>query len=209
MIRLLLCAHSVRALVLVAATAAATSEPEPGELSTAASDGSHGAGVSCGAISLAALTRLEGRPIALDEINSRLSRKSAHSLLELRDAARRSGTVLRCVHIGMNDWPLDRPALVHLDRRGVGHFVVIRPVGHSGKLVQILDPASGVEVVDALQLFSSPEWTGAGLVPLRFTEGFVARKTMFVSIFILTFGVLFVLGRIGGMLGKRRVIACG
>jgi hypothetical protein len=49
-----------------------------------------------------------------------------------------------------------------------GHYAVIRPVGISGNLLQIIDLTRGPEVVDKKALFSSPEWTGLALVP---TEG--------------------------------------
>jgi hypothetical protein len=44
---------------------------------------------------------------------------------------------------------------------------VIRPVGHSGKLVQVLDPNRDPEVLDADRLERSRSWTGLALVPRR------------------------------------------
>jgi hypothetical protein len=48
-----------------------------------------------------------------------------------------------------------------------GHFIVIRPVGHSGTLVQILDPNRAPYVIEADQLHTLPGWTGIALVPDR------------------------------------------
>ena len=48
-----------------------------------------------------------------------------------------------------------------------GHFLVIRPVGHTGKLVQIVDSLQSPEVIDKSVLLASPEWTGLALVPGR------------------------------------------
>ena len=75
------------------------------------------------------------------------------------------GLPLRGVSLDLTDTPLDRPALVHLKRGNEGHFVVIRPVGHSGKLVQVIDPIDGVEVLDTQVLLSSAFWTGHAFDP--------------------------------------------
>lgn len=45
--------------------------------------------------------------------------------------------------------------------------MVVRPVGHTGKLVQVLEANTIPVIVDAKDLFSSPEWTGLALVPSR------------------------------------------
>ena len=62
---------------------------------------------------------------------------------------------------------IDRPMLVFLKRGSHGHFVVIRPIGHTGKLVQVIDSARGTEVVDKSDLINSPDWTGLALIPVR------------------------------------------
>jgi hypothetical protein len=56
---------------------------------------------------------------------------------------------------------------VFLARGRHGHYVVLRPVGHTGKLVQVLDPNEEPVVLDAARLYASPEWTGLALVPAR------------------------------------------
>ncbi len=124
---------------------------------------------SCGHWALYILCRLEGRPVDLATVAARLSGGSAagHSLAQIRAAAASCGLRLRGVRLGPGDWPLDRPALIHLDRHASGHFVVIRPIGHTGKLVQVIDGPHRVEVLDFDRLTSSPEWTGRALVPRR------------------------------------------
>jgi hypothetical protein len=57
--------------------------------------------------------------------------------------------------------------IVFLKRPQHGHFQVVRPVGHTGKLAQVIDASSSPEIVDRLAMFTSPEWTGIALVPDR------------------------------------------
>lgn len=125
--------------------------------------------IPCGTLSLYVLCRLEGRKVDLTTVAARLPEdvRAGHSLAEIRDAAAECGLRLRGVRLRPSDWPLDRPALVHLDRHSSGHFVVIRPVGQSGRLAQVIDGRHRVEVLDFERLVSSPEWTGLALIPGR------------------------------------------
>lgn len=124
---------------------------------------------SCGATALTLLCRLEGLRPDLSAVAARLPSGSDEScaLSELRAAAKALCLPTRAVRLGRGDWPLDRPALIHLARGPKGHFVVIRPVGHTGKLVQVLDGLDQVEVTDFDRLVDRPSWTGAALVPTR------------------------------------------
>jgi Peptidase C39 family len=149
-------------------------------------------GFSCGTLALAAMLRLEGRPADIDRVRSLLPDRPAHSLSELRDAGLALGLKLRGVHLSRRDWPLDRPALVHLDRNDSGHFVVIRPVGNTGLLVQMIDSVHGVEVMDVKDLFASGQWTGAALVPSRSVDWVPARLGLVVglSLLVITIAIL-------------------
>ena len=73
---------------------------------------------------------------------------------------------------------MDRPAIVFLDKGGHGHFVVVRPVGHTGRMVQVIDGGHSVEVVDRSAMTSRAEWTGLALVPSR---GPAARRSRIVA----------------------------
>lgn len=123
----------------------------------------------CGVDSLYILSRLEGRRASLATIQAMLGRSGpqGHSLVSLREGAFLLGLSLRGARIGLEDWPLDRPALVHFKGQPRGHFAVIRPVGHTGKLVQVIDGADHVEVEDFDHLVKLPTWDGLALVPLR------------------------------------------
>lgn len=125
--------------------------------------------IDCGPQALYLLSVLEGRPVPPDSLAHAVDRRSpgGASLLELKHAGNRSGLSLRGVQLGRDLAPLDRPALVHLDRGAHGHFVVIRPIGHSGRLIQLIDPVEGPDVIDAEELTGLDSWTGAALIPSR------------------------------------------
>jgi hypothetical protein len=93
--------------------------------------------------------------------------RAGPSLAQLRDAAAACGLGLRRVRLRRSDWPLDRPALIHLDRHASRHYVVIRPIGHSGRLVQVIDRPNRIETLDFDGLVCSPGWTGLALIPSR------------------------------------------
>lgn len=123
----------------------------------------------CGPAALYALVRLEGLRVDLPTVLARFASPAdgGHSLAEIRDAARGLGLHLEGVHLMPEGWPSDRPALVFLKRGEHGHFVVVRRVGHTGKLVQVIDGPRSVEVVDRDLLTSDSSWTGLALVPTR------------------------------------------
>jgi len=123
----------------------------------------------CGTMALYHLLRLEGRSTDLATIERLLSvsRKGRFSMSDLRNAALAWGIHLEGVHLPKTDKAPSALALVYLDRRPDGHFVLVRPVGFTGKLVQVIDSVHEPFVMDALSLYASPEWTGLALVPIR------------------------------------------
>lgn len=146
----------------------------------------------CGTKALYFLLRLEGRPAeperilaTLDEVAGAATGKSpisGRSMKELRDAAGRLGVPLDGVR-----WPRgavrpDRPVIAFLDRRPHGHFIAVRPVGHTSKLVQVLDGEAEPEVVDAARLTAAREWTGLILEPRRANR---ASRLLVVGIILL------------------------
>lgn len=122
----------------------------------------------CGVLALYYLLRLEDRPVNLRHVDANLPIRGdhGHSLGDLRNAARRCGLELTGVYLRKSNI-LDRPAMVFLKSGDHGHFVVVRPVGNKGKMVQILDSISEPEVLDASDLYNTPEWTGLALIPAR------------------------------------------
>ncbi len=149
----------------------------------------------CGTLSLYFLSRLEGKALDLNQIAARLpvTKREAFSLRDLKVAAH--AYELPLIGIRIRKRP-DRPALVYLGGPDVGHFLVIRPVGQSGKLVQVLDSDRDPFVTDFKDLAESDAWTGLALVPVRPNwAGRVAGGLALVSGLVLL-----------GMNARRRVI---
>lgn len=124
----------------------------------------------CGTRSLYAILRLEGRSCDLTALSASLPSPApldGYSLLQLREAARRCGLDSMGVALKRSESACDRPILAYVKRNGHGHFLVVRPVGHTGRLVQVIDGYRPPEVLDAADLYASPEWTGLALIPTR------------------------------------------
>jgi hypothetical protein len=124
---------------------------------------------NCGTLGLYALLRLEGRPAELAEIEAHLPPPTpgGYSMKELRDASRACGLKLSGVLLKKEERALDRPMLAFVKRGQHGHFLAIRPVGHTGKMVQVIDSVRPPEVLDKVDLFASRDWTGLALIPSR------------------------------------------
>jgi len=123
----------------------------------------------CGSLALYQLLRLEGRPIDLDRVAAALPVPGSEGLsfLDLRDAAGRLGLTLDAVALTKQRSAIRTPALLFIKGDRHGHFLVVRPVGHTGNLVQIIDGERTPIVVDAARLFASTGWTGLALIPHR------------------------------------------
>ncbi len=138
----------------------------------------------CGARALYHLLRLEGRSTELDRLLGILgpSTSPGRSFLSLRHAARECGLNLEAVALPKTPPSLSGPALAFIKGESEGHFLVVRPVGHTGRLVQVLDGDREPVVLDAESLFASPAWTGLALVPRRTNWAVVIS----VSVFLLS-----------------------
>lgn len=149
----------------------------------------------CGAAALYVLLSLEGRPTDLAEVTRALPplKSGGYSMREIRDAARPLGLRLAGVSIAREGRSIDRPAIAHLDVGKGGHFVVIRPVGHTGNLVQVIDSTQSPIVIDRSELISSKQWTGFVLVPPR-ANWLALSATGLASVLILS-GAAMHLGR--------------
>ncbi len=123
----------------------------------------------CGPLALYALLKLEGRTTDPDQVLSRFPppRPGGYSMKELRDAARALGLGLDGVFLGKDGAAIDRPVIAFLKVEGRGHFLVVRPVGHSGRLVQVIDSNQPPHVMDRTDLVGSGQWTGLVLAPTR------------------------------------------
>jgi uncharacterized iron-regulated membrane protein len=123
----------------------------------------------CGTFALYHLLRLEGRPAELNRLRATLGASSpeGHSFRELREAAARFRSAVDAVVLPKQRSAIRGPTLIFLKDGSEGHFVVVRPVGHTGHLIQLLDGEKTPDVLDAERLFASRYWTGLALVPHR------------------------------------------
>jgi hypothetical protein len=123
----------------------------------------------CGVRALHLLLRLGGGGAPFDELVAQAPPPppGGYTMLDLKRLARRFDLGLEGFRLPAEAPVIDRPMLMHLNRDEHGHYVVVRPVGHTGKLVQVLDPSGSVEVLDAEALAASPAWTGHVLAERR------------------------------------------
>ena len=119
----------------------------------------------CGTLALYTLLKITRRPVDLNRIVASLPSPTAagYSLLDLRHASKICGLDLIGVRLPNNGRAPNQPTLVFMNEEPHGHYVVVRPVGHTGKLVQVIDPSEAPVVMDAATLYMSPQWTGIGL----------------------------------------------
>ena len=86
---------------------------------------------------------------------------------QLQSAARAQGLNLVGALLKKDPRSIDRPMIVFLKQGIHGHFIVVRPVGRTGGIIQIFDPNGPVRVVDKSDLFSGSEWSGLAPIPDR------------------------------------------
>lgn len=121
----------------------------------------------CGTLSLYTLLRVRGEHVGLQQVASALPSPSplGFSMKELQTAAGKFGCPLEGVRLPRTRQAPERPLIALVSRGDHGHYIVLRPVGHTKRLVQVIDSAVAPIVIDAESLYLSPEWTGLALVP--------------------------------------------
>jgi len=122
----------------------------------------------CGTLSLYTLLHIEGKTTELSQLEAVLPPPldpRGYSMKDLQDAARSRGLVLDGLLLEKDPSAIDRPMIVFMKQYPHGHFMVLRPVGLSGKHVQVLDPNHVPDIIDKTTLFESDQWTGLALVP--------------------------------------------
>jgi len=120
----------------------------------------------CGVNSLLVLGELEGRPLDVPCLFNALPPRNpaGYSMAELIAASGRVGLPLEGIRLTGEDLSIQEPALFYLEGKPDGHFAVLRPVGVTGKMVQVIDPPFPPRVLDYRQLKAVPGWTGRVLV---------------------------------------------
>lgn len=138
-------------------------------LATADDEPSRADSWDCGTVAVYHLLRLTGHSLDLGGLRSVLGTPGpqGHPFRELREAAGHFGLAVDAVMLPKQRSAIQGPVLLFAKLGREGHFFVVRPVGHTGQLVQILDGDHAPSVVDAEKLFNSAGWTGLALVPHR------------------------------------------
>lgn len=121
----------------------------------------------CGLNSLFILFQLEGCPVSLGQLDGALPHREpkGYSMAELAQAAASLGLRLEGIDLQGSSRPRDRAVIAHFKHAGEGHFAVLRSVGMTGTMVQVIDPPDHPRIMDFARVTSSPEWTGHVLVP--------------------------------------------
>ncbi len=122
--------------------------------------------LDCGENALFVLLNMEGRPVDLDELERALPprRKEGYSMAELAACSAALGLPLDGVRFDKGDGALTRPAIAFFKSAQGGHFAVLRPVGTTGTMVQVIDPSRASQIVDYTQILSAKSWTGRILI---------------------------------------------
>ncbi len=146
------------------------------------------ADAGCGPQTLYMLLRLQDRAVSMHEVRRALGPgrgAHGHSLGGLAKGSAGFGIPLDAVRLPRNERTITTAAIAFLKRNGVGHYVIVRPAGHSGTLIQVVDPADGQPaVVDYRDLVELPGWTGFALVP-KSHDGQAIRVALSILLCVL------------------------
>jgi ABC-type bacteriocin/lantibiotic exporter with double-glycine peptidase domain len=123
--------------------------------------------LDCGTAALYCLLKCDGVDIDFKHLSTVIPGESRinHTMQELADGAEICGVHLKGVQLSARHAirPTS-PSICFMNQDPHGHFIMIRPVGHSGKLVQVLDSTRLPEVMDWTTLQNSRGWSGTLLV---------------------------------------------
>ncbi|WP_165071196.1 cysteine peptidase family C39 domain-containing protein [Paludisphaera rhizosphaerae] len=121
----------------------------------------------CGAQSLYQLFKCVAINISPEQILPLLppANPQGHSLGDLQRVAKQLGLTLEALDYPIKSFRVESPIIMFFRIGSEGHFVVVRPVGHTGKLVQVLDGDRSPTVINCDDLTRLSSWTGLALVP--------------------------------------------
>lgn len=121
----------------------------------------------CGTNALFLLFEIEGLPITLDRLDTALPprHRDGYSMAELAEASRVLGLRLDGIQLDRRGTRPDRPVIAFFKDAKGGHFAVLRPVGTTGAMCQVLDPPHALRLIDYAEVARMPTWTGRVLFP--------------------------------------------
>ena len=91
--------------------------------------------------------------------------RDGYSMAELAEASRVLGLRLDGMQLDRRGARPDRPVIAFFKDAKVGHFAIIRPVGTTGAMCQVLDPPHALRLIDYAEVARMPTWTGRVLAP--------------------------------------------
>jgi len=86
-------------------------------------------------------------------------------MAEISDAADKLGFPLTGIATTRGELTPEKTVIAFFRDSQEGHFAVIRPMGNTRTLVQLIDPPYASRTIDYKQLIDSNSWTGRLLVP--------------------------------------------
>ena len=132
----------------------------------------------CGTLSVRNFLALHGKSVPLHVITEKLPTPcpDGFTIKQFRDAIRSLGIKVNGVKIPRQAKALDREMLMLLKHDTHGHYVVIRPVGPSGTLIQIVDGLEPPRVLEKTKLVDGESWTGIVLSTYQDNESGVSSS---------------------------------
>ncbi len=134
----------------------------------------------CGIVSLYHMLTMSGINVDMIDLERSLPdpRSDGYSLQELIDCAKANRFSLMGIQLPGTDLAPQKQAIVFMDRKTHGHYIVIRPVGRSNRLVQVLDADGQPTIVDYEILRNKPDWTGIALVEKKVNVYYAISVTL-------------------------------
>ncbi len=124
--------------------------------------------LDCGANALFVLLQLEGRGVSFEQLEEALPPRSpeGYSMAELAMTATSFGLRLEGKRFAKVEDAPNRPAIAFIKDKDAedGHFVVVRPIGDTGTMVQIIDPPLAPWVADYARILEARQWGGKLLI---------------------------------------------
>jgi hypothetical protein len=149
-----------------------------------------GSEIDCGVRALYSLFQLEQHPISLERLLASLPKRDpkGYSISELSKCANSNGMNVKAIQLDKNHSRLNRPIIVLYLIRDQGHYLLINPIGISGKLVQTIEYPYPPKIISYQNLFNNLAFTGRAIVPVYWyeTKLFVTLARISSFIFLLS-----------------------
>lgn len=123
--------------------------------------------LDCAVNALFLLLELEGQPASFERITASFPASRdprGYSMAEIAAAARSLGLPLEGYQLPQAATPLREPVIAYVKTASGGHFAVLRRVGSTGTMVQVIDPPSPPWIADYGRVFQARSWTGRVLL---------------------------------------------